>query len=148
MSTNTKATEAVSSAMQGFRDEVTSEYQIEEDFADKICELFELHATPLTEFSQKRKNTGAKNGSNKPRRKKSAYNIFVRDQMATDVIKVTKHKEKMAKIAELWKSITDEEKVTYQESADVENAATVAVPKVELEVPTTVEAEVEAEESK
>jgi len=117
-----KVAEAVQKAQEAFRTEVTETYELDEEFVDSLVEMFTKHSTPLTEVAPKRSRASKASGD-KPRRKKSAYNVFVREKMATDEIKTVPHKEKMSHIAALWAEVTDDEKEEFKAKANEENKA-------------------------
>lgn len=56
-----------------------------------------------------------------PSRKKSAYIVYVHQQLSTPEIKRLTHKEKMNKIALNWKAQSAEQKEKYKEMARQEN---------------------------
>lgn len=63
----------------------------------------------------------AKDGSEKPKRLLTAYNIYVYLNMANCMFKKGGAIEKMKKLAETWKSMSDDEKKKYQDMADKAN---------------------------
>lgn len=124
-----KKSDAVATAVESFRKSVVEQYELDESFVDDICAKFEAAVQPLAEAAAAPKRRGG--GANKPKkaRKKSAYNVFVREMMKTDEIQNLNHKEKMGAIAEKWKTLKDDDKTPYVEMASAENDA--AVPPAE-----------------
>jgi len=114
----------VAAAEETFRKLVLEQYDLENDFVDAICGFFRTAAAPLAESSaaapKRARNSTA---ASKPRksRRKSAYNVFVREMMKTDDIKQLDHKAKMGAIAERWKQLTDDDKQPYTTMANAEN---------------------------
>lgn len=123
---------AVTKAADEFRTEVTNSYEMDSDFIDAVVAMFVKHASTLYSApaeapapAKAPRKTAAKAatapGEPKPTRKKSAYNVFVRQQMATEAIKLVPHKEKMGQIAACWGALTPEEKAEFTELARQEN---------------------------
>lgn len=124
-----KVAEALDNATAAFRDSLISSYDLDDEVVDAICDIFKTSASPLAAAAPKRSR--AKSGDKKQtKRRKSAYNVYVREQMRTDEIKAVPHKEKMGQIALSWKTLSDEEKEQYQLKANEENdaAAEVEIP--------------------
>jgi hypothetical protein len=122
-----KSTERVAAAEEIFRNLVLNQYDLEEDFVSAICGFFRTAAEPLAESSATPKRSRATTGKPKKARKKSAYNVYVREMMKTDDIQKLNHKEKMGAIASCWKELNDDDKTPYTKMANDENAETIAV---------------------
>jgi hypothetical protein len=112
-------------AQKCFRDLVEKQYDLESDFIDKLCEFFAVAAEKLGSgtVAKASKASPAAAGKPKQRRKKSAYNLYVREMMKTDEIQQLDHHEKMGAIARQWKSLSAEDKVEYTDMAATENSA-------------------------
>jgi hypothetical protein len=116
----------LSEAQQYFRKQVLESYDLEEEFIKKLCDIFsdacDKHLSCSTTTA---KGATAAKSSAKPKtkRKKSAYNLYVREMMKTEEIQTLDHKEKMSAIAKQWKALDDAAKVEYTEMASNENAA-------------------------
>ncbi len=116
-------------AQQYFRAQVLESYDLEEDFIKKLCDIFsatcDKHLSCSTTSTTSAKGATVAKSSTKPKtkRKKSAYNLYVREMMKTEEIQTLDHKEKMSAIAKQWKSLDDTAKVEYTEMANSENAA-------------------------
>jgi len=76
--------------------------------------------SPEQEPAQTIKKPSAR-GRARPLRKKSIYNIFVRESMKKDVIKSVPHRLKMERIADMWKDILPEERAVYNKITCDEN---------------------------
>lgn len=124
-----KNTDRLDAAEASFKSSLLEQYDLESDFVTAICATFRAAAEPLAEASAAPKRSRAASNKPKKTRKKSAYNVFVREMMKTDDIKDLDHKQKMGAIAELWKKLDAEGRTPYTEMADEENA--VAVPAEE-----------------
>lgn len=129
--TNEKTNERVAAAETVFRTQLLEQYDLESDFVDSICGFFRSAVAPLAEAAPAPKR--ARGGSSKPRRqrKKSAYNVYVREMMKTEDIQKLSHKEKMGAIAALWKDLDDEGKVPYTDMANAENTAAAEAAEAE-----------------
>ena len=100
---------------------VTSGYTLEEAFVnDMKTQLVEVLA-PYYIYNTPPGGKTKRKKSDKPR-KTSAYNQFVKTQMATDEVKALPQKERMGHIGTLWKALDDAGKKTYQDMADQLNA--------------------------
>lgn len=117
-----KVAEAVQKAQEAFRSELTENYELDDEFVQSLADLFTKYATPLANVAPKRSRV-AKTGAEKPRRKKSAYNLYVREQMASEAVKHIAHRDKMGFIANLWANASDEEKAAYKSKAEDENSS-------------------------
>ena len=120
-----------------FRNMVAKEYDLDEDTVKDLGELVVKACDKTGEPTGKRKATKAK----RPRRK-SGYNVYVREMMATDEIKKIDHRSKMTEIGRLWKALNDDERQSYNAKAAAEEDA----PKEEVVVEETVEEEEEETE--
>jgi hypothetical protein len=118
---------ALTAAADAFRKAVSSEYELDSDFVDTLVKMFSTCAKDLctveAPVAKAPRKAAAKSApaEGKPTRKKSAYNVYVRQQMSTDAIKNVPHKEKMGQIAASWKALTAEEQAEYKEQARLEN---------------------------
>lgn len=120
---------AVTKASEDFRQEVTNSYEMDDIFIDAVVAMFVKHASglcapveaPAAKAPRKAAKAAAAPGEPKTSRKKSAYNVYVRQQMSTAEIKGVPHKEKMGKIAQSWAALSEEEKAEYKEMARQEN---------------------------
>jgi hypothetical protein len=128
-----KKTEAVTAAEVVFRKSVEDQYELTKEFVDDVCVKFcaavQSLAESATSAAPKRRSTSKP----KKQRKKSAYNVYVREMMKTEKIQELNHKQKMGAIADEWKLLEDADKVPYNEMAAVENAVTATVPAVVAE---------------
>ncbi|KAH0795034.1 nucleolar transcription factor 1 isoform X1 [Histomonas meleagridis] len=74
-----------------------------------------------------------KSGSDKPKRPKSAYNVFVSEArlkvIEEDPSIAKKQSVIMTKVAAMWKKLTEEEKIPYKEKAAAINAENGIEPK-------------------
>lgn len=118
-----KSTDRLTAAEESFKTLLLEQYDLEADFVAAICGIFRKAAEPLAEAAPAKRTRG--NTANKPKktRKKSAYNVFVREMMKTDDIKDLDHKQKMGAIAKLWKELGDTERTPYADMANDENTA-------------------------
>lgn len=116
---------SIDKVVDTFRSQLTSEYELDEEFIGSVSDMLRNILTPvITELEQqqeggakrRRKRTGVK-------RKKSAYNVFVREQMKSKSLAKVNHKDKMGKIATMWKELSDRQKQKFIKLADKENAA-------------------------
>lgn len=107
-------------AEETFRAALTSQYDLESEYIDAFCKVFRETVSPLLAETT---TTRRARGSSKPKklRKKSAYNVYVREMMMTEGIKSLDHKKKMGAIAGKWRELTDDDKVPYTEKATAEN---------------------------
>jgi hypothetical protein len=140
-------------AVQSFRSEVESNYELDAEFVDALCDFFKkaaLSACPTggsapaaeTKASKPRAPRKAKavvaptpvaetpvteqvsepaaaspEQEQKQKRKKSAYNVYVREMMQHPDISSLNHKEKMVAIAARWKGMSDEDRALYATKA-------------------------------
>lgn len=116
-----KNTERLTAAEETFRKLVLDQYELEEDFVSTVCGFFRKAAEPLAESAAAPKRTRAASSKPKKQRKKSAYNVYVREMMKTEDIQKLNHKEKMGAIATLWKSLSLDDRTPYTDMAKVEN---------------------------
>lgn len=119
-----KSNVTLEEATQQFRKQVLDSYDLEEDFIKKLCDYFTASASPLVGSATK-STASASKAANKerPKRRKSAYNLYVREMMKTAEIQELDHKEKMSAIAKQWKTLSADERVEYSDMATNENAA-------------------------
>ena len=127
-----KTSSNLSEAQQYFRKQVLDSYDLEDDFIKKLCDIFndacEKHLNSSTGGGKSAATTKPPTKP-KTKRKKSAYNLYVREMMKTDDVQKLDHKDKMCAIAKQWKSIDDTDKARYVEMANSENS----VPLVEAQ---------------
>jgi hypothetical protein len=120
----------VTKAAQAFRASIAEEYELESDFLDTMERLFVKAASPLASVAEaagKKAARAAKDAAPakvRAPRKKSAYNVYVREQMKTAEIQAISHKEKMSAIASGWNGLNDEQKKVYADLATGENLET------------------------
>ena len=121
-----KTSSNLSEAQQYFRKQVLDLYDLEDDFIKKLCDAFsdacEKHLSSSNGVG-KSANAAKVSTKNKTKRKKSAYNLYVREMMKTEEIQSLDHKDKMCAIAKQWKSISEVDKAKYIEMANNENSA-------------------------
>lgn len=129
--TTDKVTQVLEAATEAFRSEVSESYDIDSEVISALCEMFAKHAKGLTELAPKRAR-GVKT-TEKKQRKKSGYNIFVREMMQDPEIVTVPHKEKMQAIAARWKELSDEDKQPYNATASSENEVSVTADPAEAE---------------
>lgn len=122
-----KSTDRLTTAEESFKTLLLEQYDLESDFVASICGIFRKAAEQLAETSAAPKR--ARSASNKPKktRKKSAYNVYVREMMKTDDIKDLDHKQKMGAIAKLWKELGDDDRTPFADMANDENNAAAPV---------------------
>lgn len=130
---NDKSTERVAAAEETFRKLVLDQYDLEDDFVSAMCGFFRTAVEPLSEVSVTTKRPRAAASGDKPKklRKKSAYNVYVREMMKTKDIQELDHKQKMGAIATVWKTLNDEDKTPYTKMANDENTENSAAAVVE-----------------
>ena len=127
-----KNTEKLAEAEQLFRKLVLESYDLEEDFVNVLCEYWRKSVESVVETLTVPKRSRAASGKPKQRRKKSAYNVYVREMMKTPEIQELDHRMKMSAIAAEWKKLTVDAKTQYTDMANEENeAASVAVVEKE-----------------
>ena len=124
-------------AVASFRSSVVGDYELDTEIVDQLCNLFRQNASALVstpvrtskkaEKSEKvekvekpsvvekvekpsaaEKSAKPAEKADKAPRKKSAYNLFVKEKMQDADIKSLSHKDKMSKIAEKWKTCDKE----------------------------------------
>ena len=127
----------IDKVVQVFRKSVAENYELDDDtiislseFVRKALEKVQPPAARRTRSKQKQ------------RRKKSSYNMFVREMMKDEQIKQLGHKNKMSAIGSRWTALSDEDKEPYQSMANDENARDAEAAK---DAASEAEAEVEAE---
>lgn len=124
----------VTKAAQAFRASIAEEYELESDFLDTMERLFVKAATPLASVAEAAGKKAARAAKDtapakvRAPRKKSAYNVYVREQMKTAEIQAISHKEKMSAIASGWNGLNDEQKKVYADLATGENLETDETP--------------------
>jgi len=125
----------VTKAAQDFRASIAEEYELESDFLDTMERLFVKAATPLASVAEAAGKKAAARAAKdaapakvRAPRKKSAYNVYVREQMKTAEIQAISHKEKMSAIASGWNGLNDEQKKVYADLATGENLETDETP--------------------
>lgn len=138
---STDRTEKLEAAVKNFRERLLTTYELEDQFIDSVCDLFRETATPLLEVAPVRARAGRAAVSSaaatttpaagaeavaagkpaKKGRKKSAYNVYVREMMKTTEIQSLDHKMKMSAIATEWKKLDTENKAVYTNLANAEN---------------------------
>lgn len=124
----------VTKASLAFRAAVADQFELEPEFLDTVCDLFIKAALPLTENVPVAKKVPAAKADapvkTRQPRKKSAYNVFVREQMKSDAIKPIDHKDKMGAIAKSWKELSETDKKRYTDLANDENKTVVPAAEV------------------
>jgi hypothetical protein len=123
-------------AVSGFRASVVGDYELDAEIVDQLCNLFQKNAAlllsekavkvkkaadekpvkpvkPVKPASEKAEKS-EKPATEKAPRKKSAYNLFVKEKMQDETIKSLNHKDKMKRIAEMWQTC---DKETYTKMA-------------------------------
>lgn len=118
-----KTSDRLTTAEQSFKTLLLERYELESDFVDSICDIFSKVVEPLLETGTTSKRTRTASSKAKKPRKKSAYNVFVREMMKTDDIKELDHKQKMGAIAKLWKDLDASSRSPYTDMANDENAS-------------------------
>jgi hypothetical protein len=128
----------VTKASETFRESVAANFELEADFLNTITELFVKAAAPLAAEAKKsaasrtQSVAGSEAAKAEPKarapRKKSAYNVYVREQMKTADIQGVDHKQKMGAIAGRWNALSEEEKKIYADMANGENVAAEVPP--------------------
>ena len=116
-------------AVSGFRASVVGDYELDAEIVDQLCDLFQKNAALLlsvkaekpvkvkkAEKAEKPVKPAAEKAekAEKAPRKKSAYNLFVKEKMQDETIKSLNHKDKMKRIAEMWQTC---DKETYTKMA-------------------------------
>ena len=116
-------------AVSGFRASVVGDYELDAEIVDQLCDLFQKNAALLlsvkaekpvkvkkAEKAEKPVKPAAEKAekAEKAPRKKSAYNLFVKEKMQDETIKSLYHKDKMKRIAEMWQTC---DKETYTKMA-------------------------------
>lgn len=134
-----KMTGSIDQVLSAFKKQLTEEYELDEEFIGSLTEMLKTHITPVIEALEAEVKAASADGKKKRnrrtgvKRKKSAYNVFVREQMKSKALADVHHKEKMGKIAALWKGLTDKQKQKYTKLADKENVAAEAAATQEAE---------------
>jgi len=119
-----KTNDRLAAAEASFKTMVLEQFDLESDFVDTLCSMFRKAADSLCEGSAApKRRSAAASASSKPKksRKKSAYNVFVREMMKTEDIRDLDHKQKMGAIAKLWKELDEAERAPYADLAKDEN---------------------------
>ncbi len=99
-----------------FRKKVTENYELEDEVIISLSEIVRKSVDAVSPPTARRTRSKPKQ-----RRKKSAYNMFVRVMMQDEDIKSLGHKNKMSAIGSKWTSLVDEDKEQYKSMADDEN---------------------------
>ena len=99
-----------------FRKELTDSYELDNDIIVSIISLLRKAYNEVAPPTARRTRS-----KQKQRRKKSAYNMFVRVMMQDEDIKSLGHKNKMSAIGAKWTSLADEDKEEYKSMASDEN---------------------------
>jgi hypothetical protein len=124
---------SVTKASEVFRESVAAQFELESDFLDTITDLFVKAAQSLGSAAAPSKKSGRAAASAvapaeaapvkaaRAPRKKSAYNVYVREMMKTESVQALDHKQKMGAIAGSWNALTKEQKDVYANMANNEN---------------------------
>lgn len=119
-------------------DNITKKYQIDTEVIEDFRSLLTNVLAPFYLYTSDPSVAGVKKGKGKaskdPKeakeakkvskpRKTSAYNVYVKEMMQTESIKAVPQKEKMSKIGQEWKVLTEAAKAAYKTRADEQNAA-------------------------
>lgn len=110
----------VDQVVEVFRASVTETYELDSAIVDNLCGFVRAAEKQVALPAGRR--VRATSSKPKKARRKSAYNVYVREMMKDAAIKDMDHRSKMGAIAELWKKLSDEEKGVYKGHADQENA--------------------------
>jgi hypothetical protein len=118
-----------------FRKSVAESYELEDEVVISLALLVRKALEKVTPPTARRTRS-----KQKQRRKKSAYNMFVREMMKDEVIRALGHKNKMAAIGSRWTTLEDDDKEPYKSMANDENAsdeaaATALAEEAEAEAP-------------
>ena len=139
----------VDRVVKDFRKCMTSEYDLDKEVVVSLCEMLRTSLKKVSPPTSRR----ARGGKTRQRRRKSAYNVYVREMMKDADIKALGHKDKMAAIGSRWKDLNDGDKEPYKTIASDENtkdeeaaAATLAAAS-EAVAETSAETSAEAEET-
>jgi hypothetical protein len=127
----------IAKASTVFRESVAAQFELENDFLDTITELFVKAASTISvsvEQGSEAPKKGAKQqkagaaevaaAAKRAPRKKSAYNVYVREMMKSSDVQALDHKQKMGAIASSWNALTEEQKKVYTDLANNENVET------------------------
>jgi hypothetical protein len=124
-------------AVNAFRANVQEEYELDTEVVDRLCVFFRNNVSGLTVADKAEKTDKVEKTDKAPKkgavkktaekvavpetpktvRKKSAYNVYVREMMKTPAVSALNHRDKMCAIATLWKAMTDADKVKYTQMA-------------------------------
>lgn len=112
-----------------FRGSVTTTYELEDDVVNMLC-TFVRKAIDEVGLPTK---AGRARATPTTRRKKSGYNLFVKEQMTNDAdIKQLSHREKMSAVGQKWKLLDADAKNKYNDlakaMAESEASETVEAP--------------------
>lgn len=114
----------VDQVVEKFRAQVVDSYELDTEVVDSLCEMLREAEGGVPLPTGRRGRAAPAKESNKRPRRKSAYNVYVREQMQDEEIKAMGHRDKMGAIAGRWRQLTDDAKGTYKELAAAENAET------------------------
>jgi hypothetical protein len=122
-----KSSDRLSAAEEQFRDKIQNSYELEPEFVSALCAMYRETVEPLLAdagAATKRTRAASSKSATKKPRKKSAYNVFVREMMKTTGIKDLDHKQKMGAIAKMWKDLDAGARDQYTDMAKEENDVT------------------------
>lgn len=102
-----------------FRSAVTASFELDQESISTLCSLLSdsVKEVGVPEAPRRR---GTRKAPSKPR-KKSAYNVFVAEQMKTDEVKALEPNQRMKHIGATWTAMEDDAKAPYSELADAAN---------------------------
>jgi len=118
-------------AVEKFKASVQSEYELDAEVVQRLCEFFRENAQGNAPKAVKAKAKGKTKAAEtapvpaapvvapvpKTLRKKSAYNVYVREMMKTPDVSILNHRDKMSAIALLWKALDEPGKTKYADLA-------------------------------
>lgn len=122
-------------ATKRFRKELLDSFELDSELVEQFTDIFSRHAESLTSIGVAHSGSSDEPSESeqvtehvhepvqKRVRKRSAYNVYVREQMQTEEIKAVPHKERMRHIAGLWKNVSEEDRSGYKSKADEENSS-------------------------
>lgn len=122
-----------------FRRCVTETYELDDEVVGSLCNFvgaaIKTVGVPTGRGRTRRATT--------TKRKKSGYNVFVRNMMSSDAdIMKLDHRQKMAAIGARWKGLSEEERTEFNDLAKEENEnenETAATTEATTEATTTEE---------
>jgi len=124
------------------KEEVKEQKKIEKVKEKEVAGVYkelEKVAKEASKGVKRKKGTGA-DGEPKPKRKVSAYNLYMKDA-TQDLIKAgneMKQSERMGIIGQKWKALSDSEKKVYSDRAESMGDAPAAKPKATPKTPKNV----------